>query len=391
MQYNFDEIINRENTNCVKYDLRKEYFGNAEVMPLWVADMDFATPDFIREAIISRAEHPVYGYTIRKDEFFNSIINWMQKRHSWEVKKDWISFSPGIVPALNLAVLGYSSPGDKVLLQPPVYFPFFRAVKDHDREIIENVLVNSDRGYRIDWEDFGRKCSEADIFMFCHPHNPVSRCWTKEELTEIVRICKKNDVLILSDEIHSDLIMPGYRHIPLLEIEGAADITVAMYAPSKTFNLAGLSTSFLVCPDKQIKQKFDSMVDKMHIGMGNLFGNVALTAAYDHGEDWLEQLIKYLKANFDFMKEFISKRIPEIKITDLESTYLVWLDCSAFGLTDKELQKFMIFDAGLGLNHGPVFGKGGEGFQRINIATPRTNLETALVKLEKAVKSLRKK
>ncbi|MFW5821253.1 MAG: MalY/PatB family protein [Bacteroidota bacterium] len=390
MKYDFDKITRRENTNSVKYDLREEYFGKADVLPMWVADMDFETPGFIRSAIIKRAMHPIYGYTVRKDSFFDSIISWMKKMHDWKVEKDWISFSPGIVPALNMCILAFTKPGDKIMIQPPVYFPFFRAVKDHGRILTENVLLYKNGKYEIDFADFEKKAKDLSAFILCHPHNPVGRVWNYEELKKIVSICKKNNVLILSDEIHSDLILPGNRHIPLLNIAGAEDISISMYAPSKTFNLAGLSTSFLIIPDKNLKLKYDRVIDNLHMGMGNIFGNVALEAAYDHGEEWLEQLLDYIQENIDYLRDFLKNRIPEVKCIEPEATYLVWLDFNSLGMDDRELKDFIIHKAGLGLNHGPVFGKGGEGFQRINVASPRELLKKALLKLEEAIKALDK-
>ncbi|MGC9341865.1 MAG: MalY/PatB family protein [Bacteroidales bacterium] len=387
MKYNFDRIIKRENTNSVKYDLRKEYFGKPDILPLWVADMDFATPDFIRNAVIERAKHPVYGYTVRKEEFPNSIISWMKRRHNWEVNKDWISFSPGIVPALNMCVLAYSEPGDKIMIQPPVYFPFFRAVKDHNRDLLENVLVNTNNNYSIDFEDFEEKAKEAKIFILCHPHNPVGRLWNHEELRKMVEICVKNNVIIFSDEIHSDLILRNNKHIPVLTIPGAEKITVSMYAPSKTFNLAGLSSSYLIIPDKKLKLNYDRLIDNLHMGLGNVFGAVALEAAYNEGEEWLEELLIYIQDNISFLDNYLKERIPLVKSIIPEATYLVWLDFRELGMEDEELKKFIIHEAKIGLNHGPVFGSGGEGFQRINVACPRKILKKALNQLENAIKN----
>jgi cystathionine beta-lyase len=389
MSYNFDKITPRENTDSVKYDLRKEYFGKEDVLPMWVADMDFETPDFIREAIIARARHPIYGYTVRKYDFYESIINWMEKRHSWVVKKDYISFSPGIVPALNMCVLAFTEPGDKILIQPPVYFPFFRAVKDHKRELLENVLVYKNGRYQINFNDFEEKAKQSKVFIFCHPHNPVGRLWNYEELSRIVEICKKHDVIILSDEIHSDLILGKNKHIPLLNIPGAEGITVSMYAPSKTFNLAGLSTSFLIIPEKELKLKYDRMIDNLHMGLGNIFGAEALKAAYQKGEGWLEEVLQYIESNIEYLESFLKEKIPEIVPIRPEATYLVWLDCRKLNMNDEEIKKFMINEAQLGLNHGPVFGKGGEGFQRINVACPRKILKDGLERLEKAIRNHR--
>jgi cystathionine beta-lyase len=388
MKFNFDEIINRENTNSVKYDLRKEYFGKEDVLPMWVADMDFATPKFIREAVIERAKHPIYGYTVRKEEFPDSIISWMKKRHKWDVKKEWISFSPGIVPALNMCVLAYTDPGDKILIQPPVYFPFFRAIRDHNRELVENVLVNTNNSYIIDFEDFEKKAASSKAFILCHPHNPVGRLWNRKELIRILEICEKHEVIVFSDEIHSDLILGNNSHIPFLTLPGAEKNTVAMYAPSKTFNLAGLSTSYLIIPNKELKLKYDRLIDNLHMGLGNIFGAVALDAAYAKGEEWLKELLIYLKQNIEFLDDFLKTRIPKIKAILPEATYLVWLDFRDLGMKDDDLKHFLINKARLGLNHGPVFGAGGEGFQRINIASPRKILEKALLQLESAVNSL---
>ncbi len=390
MKYNFDEIINRENTASVKYDLRKELFGNEDILPMWVADMDFATPDFIRDAIIQRAKHPVYGYTFRDKQFFESIISWMKRRHNWEIPKDQIAFSPGVVPALNLSMLAYTRPGDKVIVQPPVYFPFFSAIKDHNRTILYNELINNNGFYEIDFTDFERKAKEAKMFILCHPHNPTGRLWSKNELQKLVNICKENNVLILSDEIHSDLILTNRKHIPVLHIPGSEQITIACYAPSKTFNLAGMSTSFLVIPEKKLKRKYEKMLNAIHIGMGNLFGNISLQAAYDHGEEWLEELLEYLRNNLDFTEDYIKNNIPEIKVTQNEATYLIWLDFRSLDIHEKKLKKFVVEEAGLGFNDGPMFGPGGKGFQRMNIAVPKSILQDSLSKLKKAISGIKK-
>jgi cystathionine beta-lyase len=389
MKYNFDEIINRENTNSVKLEFRKEYFGDQNVIPMWVADMDFATPKFIRVAIIERAKHPVYGYTVRGKEFKNSIISWMKKRHNWDINEEWIVFSPGIVPAVNIATLAYSEKYENIILQPPVYHPFFSAVKDHERGLLENNLVYRDNKYFIDFEDFEAKCKESKLFIFCHPHNPVGRMWEKDELKKILEICTRNEVLILSDEIHSDLILADKKHIPLLQLEGSHDNTIAFFAASKTFNLAGLSTSFLIIPNDSLRRKFETKINHLHLGMGNIFGNIALETAYNEGEEWLEELLSYLRKNYAYLKSFIEKRIPQIKVVPTEATYLVWLDMSGLNLGEKDLREFIINNAGLGLNDGPSFGKAGIGFQRINIACPFEVLKSALQKIEDAVKNLK--
>jgi cystathionine beta-lyase len=297
MIYNFDKIIQRENTACVKYDLRKAFFGNDTILPLWVADMDFETPDFIREAVIKRASHPVYGYTFRTESFSQSIVDWMRKRHHWEIKKEWVSFSPGVVPALNMAVLAFTKPGDKVIVQPPVYFPFFTAVKNHGRELVYNQLIEKDGRYEMDFDDLEKKADEKTrLLLLCHPHNPVGRLWGKKELETLVDICARKNILIISDEIHSDLMLNGNVHIPLATLsQKAADISLTCIAPSKTFNLAGLSTSALIIPNENLKKEYEKILDHLHVGMGNIFGITSLEAAYNHGEEWLDQLLQYLK------------------------------------------------------------------------------------------------
>jgi len=392
MKYNFDKIIPRENTNCVKYDLRKALFGTEEVIPLWVADMDFETPDFIREAIIKRASHPIYGYTFRSDTFSNSVVEWMEKRHYWNIQKEWVSFSPGVVPALNMAVLTYTNPGDKVIVQPPVYFPFFTAVKNHGRELVYNQLIEKDGHYEMDFEDLENKIDDkTKLLLLCHPHNPVGRLWSKPELEKLVEICANHNILIISDEIHSDLMLNGNVHIPLASLsEKAADISLTCIAPSKTFNLAGLGTSALIIPNEALKKEYVKTLDNLHVGMGNLFGIVSMEAAYNQGEEWLEQLLSYLSDNHTILCDFISARIPKIKVIKAEATYLIWLDCRELGFSNKELKSFMIEKAGIGLNDGSTFGPGGDGFQRINIALPREILVQALEKLEKAINELQK-
>jgi cystathionine beta-lyase len=392
MLYNFNKIIPRENTDCVKYDLRKAFFGKEDVLPLWVADMDFETPDFIREAVLKRASHPVYGYTFRGDSFSNSIVQWMKKRHNWEIKKEWVAFSPGVVPALNMAVLAFTEPGDKIIVQPPVYFPFFTAVKNHGRELVYNELFEKNGRYSMDFDDLEQRIDDKTrMLLLCHPHNPVGKLWSKEELETLVEICSRKNILIVSDEIHSDLILNGNVHVPLATIsQKAADISLTCIAPSKTFNLAGLGTSALIIPNEIHKKTYEKILDDLHIGMGNLFGIVALEAAYDHGEDWLGQLLDYLNGNLAILNEFFINRIPQIKVIQPEATYLVWLDFRALGLKGKELKEFVIQKAGIGLNDGPSFGPGGDGFQRINIASPREVLMQALERLEKAVRDLKK-
>lgn len=386
MKYNFDEIIDRSNTACVKYDLRKLFFGTEEVIPMWVADMDFRTPDFIMEAIRSRAGHEILGYSIRTDSYFTSITGWLKRRHNWEIRKDWIAFSPGIVPAVNMAVLAFSKQRDKIIIQPPVYFPFFDAVKKHGRKLVFNQLIMEDGRYRMDYENLEQLCHDgARMLILSNPHNPAGNAWTADELRRMANICLKYNTLIISDEIHCDLVNRGFKHTVLASLspEIAAQ-TITMTAPSKTFNIAGMATASVIISNPLLMKKYHRVLDALHIEMGNLFGNVASEAAYTHGDEWLEQLLDYVNGNISLLTEFAKKHLHQIKVIRPEATYMVWLDFSQTGLSSKALKKFVIEKAGLGLNEGIQFGPGGEGYMRLNLACPRQTLLQALEQLKQA-------
>ena len=390
MKYDFDEIIDRRNTGAFKYDYRKEYFGTEDLIPMWVADMDFRTPDFIMEAIRERTEHEILGYTLRPDSFYQSIINWYQTRQDWEILKDWILFSPGIVSALSMAVRAYTNEGDKVVVQPPVYHPFFSVIKDNKRQVINNQLIEENGRYRMDLEGLKKTLDPSvKLLLLSHPHNPAGRAWTGEELTELSGICLENDIIIVSDEIHSDLVFQPHRHIPLNTLsEKIAEITVTCVAPSKTFNLAGLASSVVVIKNEELRSAFNHELASGHFYMGNIFGSIALETAYRMGHDWLNQLMDYLKGNLDLLSEFVSSELPQIRMFPVEATYLAWLDMRSLGLKAKELRKFMTHKARIGCNDGPSFGPGGEGFQRMNFACPRPILEKALEQLREALREI---
>ena len=387
-KYNFDEIINRENTNSVKYDLREKLFGNADVIPMWVADMDFRTPDFIVDAIRKRAEHEIFGYTFRSDGFSNSVVNWMLKRHNWKIEKEWISFSPGVVPALNILVQTLTNPGDKIIVQPPVYFPFFGAVQNNGRQMIENELKLVNGRYEIDFEHLESIIDkDVKMLLLCSPHNPCSRVWDKAELEKIADICLKNNILIVSDEIHSDLLLKPFKHIPTASLsKEISNITITCVAPSKTFNLAGFHTSAVICSNAELLKKYNKFLDDFHLAGGNIFGFEALEAAYNYGDNWLTQLLEYLENNVRFVKVFLQKNIPEIKLINPEATYLLWLDFRGLNLPNKEIKRILIEKAKVGLSDGRMFGRGGDGFQRLNIACPRVVLENALNQINRALK-----
>ncbi len=391
MSYDFDRIIERRGTDSVKYDLLNPVFGSNDVLPMWVADMDFEVPDFIREAVIERMNHPVFGYTYRPKRFFNAVASWMQRRHGWELKSNMISFSPGIMPALNLCVMAFTDPGDRIVVQPPVYFPFFTAVTNHNRELVYNQLVERDCLYEIDFGQLEEQFRDGvKMFFLCHPHNPVGRVWKETELKRLSDLCVRYKVLVISDEVHSDLLLFGNKHIPLASLgKDIADQTITCVAPSKTFNLAGLHSSAVIITNPELKKKYDRMLDVVHLGGGNIFGQVAMEAAYTHGDDWLDQLNGYLEKNYVLLHDLLESSVPEIGVSPLEATYLVWLDLSFLGKDNKELKDFVIGQARLGLNDGPMFGPGGEQHQRINIATPAKVLMEGIGRLTDAVLAAR--
>jgi cystathionine beta-lyase len=350
--------------------------------------MDFEVPDFIRNAVIDRAAHPVYGYTFRPRRFFEAAAAWLDRRHGWEISPDAISFSPGIVPALNLIVMAFTDPGDRIVVQPPVYFPFFSAVTNHKRELVFNQLLELNGEYRIDFDQLDEQFSQGvKMFFLCHPHNPVGRVWSRAELERLAGLCVKHRVLVISDEIHSDLMLFGHRHIPFASLgPDIAELTFTCIAPSKTFNLAGLYTSAVIASNLELKKGYDRILDAVHVGGGSLFGQVAFESAYTHGDAWLDQLISYLEKNYRILFDTLGEKVPGIKISPLQATYLVWLDLSFLGKDDQELRRFMVEEARLGLHDGIMFGPGGEKHQRLNIATPTKTLEKGLKQLSEAIR-----
>jgi len=389
--WNFDKTLNREGTNCIKYDLREDTFGRKDVIPMWVADMDFNTPDFIVNALQERLSHPIYGYTSRSGEYYSSIIEWHIKRHNWKMEREWISFSPGVVPALNFCTLAFTQPGERIIVQPPVYFPFFSAVEAHGRKLIYNQLKETADGWVMDFESLENIITGSTrMIIISNPHNPVGRAWTESELRRLADICLKNKILILSDEIHCDLVLPGYKHIPIASLSGEiSDITITCLAPSKTFNLAGLSTSSVVISNPEIRKSFKKTIEGFHISSGNIFGSIASTAAYSMGNDWLDALLEYIDTNIEYADEYCRKMIPEIIPVKPEATYMIWLDCRKFGMTGKELKDFFVKSAGVGMNEGSSFGPGGEGFMRMNLATSRSIVAKAMEQIEKAISTIR--
>jgi cysteine-S-conjugate beta-lyase len=385
--YNFDEIIERRGTNCVKYDLLENIFGNACALPLWVADTDFRVPDFITDALRSRMDHEIFAYTYRPESYYTSIIDWMDKRHGWKIDKEMISFSPGVVSGVTMLIMALSNPGDKVIVQPPVYFPFFSIVRGSGRKLIENPLQLKDGRYYFDFENLKKNIDKrTKLLILCSPHNPGGMVWETEELQELGRICLGNGITIISDEIHSDLVFKGYKHtpLPMVSEELAANSAVCM-APSKTFNVAGLSSALVIIPDKKIRSKYEKVLHTLHLDGGNIFGTISTEAAYRDGAEWLSQLMDYIEANYSFLESFIQGKLPLIKIMKPEGTFLVWLDFSAYGLSETEMAKILVHRAGVALNPGKRFGTGGEGYFRLNIGCPRSILEEGLIRIKNAL------
>lgn len=386
MAYNFDRAFERRNTNSAKWDGVKHRYGDKDIIPLWVADMDFKTAPPVIEALKKQAEHGIFGYAIRPESYLGAVVEWVKRRHGWTVDPDWLTYSPGVVTALNLCILTYSQPGDAVIVQPPVYYPFYRSIENNGRRIQSNLLKLQNDRYIMDFDDLEQQAGpRTRLMILSSPHNPIGRVWTTNELLRVGEFCIKNGIILVSDEVHSDLVYKGHKHVPTASLsEDIARQVITCIAPSKTFNLAGLKTSVLIIPDSQIRQQYNTTLQNLSLGMDNSFGLVALEAAYKYGEKWLEALLEYLQANMEFTIKYCQDKIPGIIARRSEATYLLWLDCRGLDLNDKDLDRFMLEKAGVWLDDGPMFGQGGEGFQRINIACPRTTLEQALGRIEKA-------
>ena len=379
MKYNFDEVIDRSANRAAKYDERIKKFGTDHVIPLWVADMDFKTAQPIIDAMKQKAEEGIWGYTSRPDSYFQAICNWQERRNGWKIDKNLVSWSLGVVPALSSIVKVFSNPGDKIMIQTPVYSEFYDVTEAWGRVVVENQLVEKNGSWTIDFDDFEKKAKEVKIFLLCSPHNPLGIVWTKEQLQKMAEICIANQVLLVSDEIHSDLIFHGKKHIPTAMVsDEIAGKIISCISGTKTFNLAGLQASTTVFPNEEMKMEFDRFWMNMDIHRNNAFSSVAMEAAFNEGEEWLEQLLAYLNDNFEYVKSFCEEHIPQIKVNVPDATYLMWLDCRGLAMDNETLRKFMIEKAGLGLNEGYTFGRSLNGYMRLNAACPRSVLKQAV-------------
>lgn len=386
---NFNIVVNRKNTNCLKYDFAVRRGRPENVLPLWVADMDFKVAPEITQEIEKRVAHGIFGYSEVKEEYFEAVAAWMVQKHGWRVKEDWLVKTPGVVFALAMAVQAFTEPGDAVIIQQPVYYPFSEVIADNGRRIVDNTLeLKEDGKYHINFEDFEQKVKEnhVKLFLLCSPHNPVGRVWTKEELKKIAAICRKYDVIVVSDEIHEDFVFNGKHQVFADLSEDAKNRTITCTAPSKTFNLAGLQVSNIWIANPTLREKFKKQIAAAGYSQLNTLGLTACEAAYRYGGEWHAELLGYLKSNLNFLREFLQTRLPEVKLIEPEGTYLVWLDFGSLGLTEEQREELLTKKAGIWLDSGAIFGAAGEGFERINIACPRSILKDALERIERAVR-----
>lgn len=392
MPVDFDTVPNRRGTNCFKYDFAREMGMPEDVLPLWVADMDFPTAPAVLERLHALAEHGIFGYTGVKDAYFSAVHNWYAQRFGWETQRSWLVTTPGVVFAIAIAIRAFTQKGDAILIQQPVYYPFANKVTENDRQLVVNPLVLKNGRYEMDFADMERKIVDYHVKMLllCSPHNPVGRVWTKEELLRVGEICQKHGVLVVSDEIHADFTYAGHTHRVFASVKSEfADFTITCTAPSKTFNLAGLQNSNIFIPNRQLRHAYKKELSACGCGGTNCMGMAACQAAYEAGTDWLEQLKQYLAGNLAYIRQFLREKLPDIALIEPEGTYLVWLDLRKLGLTEQQQRQLIVQDAKLWLDTGTLFGQGGEGFERINIACPRTTIEQAMQRLEHAVHKTR--
>lgn len=392
MTFPFDFPLSREQTHAVKFDARKTVFGRGDVIPVWVADLDFPAPEAITRALAERAAHPVYGYTLFPESLYLAIIDWFKTRHNWSIERDWLLMAPGVVPSLHAACMAYAKPGEGVIIQPPVYPPFFSSVRQSGRKVIENPLLREESSgrYRMDLDHLETCAARADsrILMLCSPHNPVGRVWSEQELKAVLDIARRHGLVVLSDEIHCDLTFDDKpAHTVLARLASADDAIVTAIAPSKTFNIPGLGLSALVIPNAGCRKAMEAVFETMHVPQCNPFSIAGFEAGYREGSAWLDELMAYLRANRDYVESQINKRLPTIAVAGQEATYLMWLDCRKLDMPDSELAQFFVQKAGVGMNPGISFGMQGSGFMRLNIGCPRSVLIDVLNRIETAVNS----
>ena len=385
MKYNFDEIVPRKHTNCLKYDNVMEIFGTEDILPMWIADMDFKTPDFIVDAIRKRLDHELLGYSYSCRRWKPAIQNWVSRRYGWDIKEEEIGFVGGIVPAISFALQCFTKPGDKVLIQPPVYHPYHHVTHDLERTLVFNPLKLVNGQFEVDFVEFEEKVQGCKIFLLCNPHNPGGRVWSKEELAHMCEICAKYNVLVISDEIHCDMALKGYKHVPFaICCDKAKDLCITFMAASKTFNIAGLKSSYHVIPNEEIRKQYHEFLRKSELDTAHVFATGPVATAYNEGEEWLEQMLEYVEANIDFMEQYLKDNMPKMGMIRPQASFLVFLDARGLGLPHDELVEFFVREAKVGMNDGAMFGEEGSGYMRMNLGCPRSVLEKALNQIKAA-------
>lgn len=388
--YDFDRYIERRGSGAIKYDGLKQWYGDSELLPMWVADMDFATPDFIIDALKQRLDHPIFGYTIEPERYRPSIVEWLYNRHGWKIESGWISFIPGIVKGIGMAISALLQPGDKIIIQPPVYHPFRMVAEHNGCEVVENPLKQEvDGSYTMDLEHLDSIAAGCKMLILANPHNPVGILWSKETLIRLAEICSKHNIIVISDEIHSDMALWCGKHIPFASVsDKAAQCSITFGAPSKTFNIAGIVASYAVVPNNELRERFYGWMEGNELNQPNIFATIATIAAFDNGEQWRQEMIEYIEGNIEFVEQFCSQYIPQIKPIRPQASYLVWLDCRGLNLNHEQIIELFTKRAKLALNDGAMFGSEGSCFMRLNVGTTRAVLTTALEQLKSAVEQL---
>lgn len=389
MKYDFNQVIDRSHTGALKLEVLQERYGRPDLLPLWVADMDFATPDFVVDAMKQRMEHPIFGYTVEPADYWPSVIDWIRSHHQWEVKREWLSFIPGIVKGIGMVINVFTRPDEKVIIQPPVYHPFRLTPQGNHREVVMNPLIeNADGTYSMDFDQLAEVADEkCRVLILSNPHNPAGMVWDVETLRRLAHFCHDHHIIVISDEIHCDMVLSGYKHHPFASVsEEAAACSITFGAPSKTFNIAGVVSSYSIVPNEELRRPFYEWLAANELNEPTLFAPIATIAAFRQGEEWRKQMLEYVEENIDFVVDYLKQHIPSIHALRPQASFLVWLDCRALGLDHEALVDLFVNKARLALNDGEMFGPGGQGFMRMNVGTPRSVLKQALDRLAEAVK-----
>ena len=391
MKYDFDAIIPREGSGAIKCDGLMQWYGKSDLLPMWVADMDFATPDFIVEALRARLDHPIFGYTMEPERYRGSIVDWVFSRHGWKIEGQWISFIPGIVRGIAMAICSLLKAGDKIIIQPPVYHPFRNVAEHNGCQVVENPLIErADGSYAMDFDHLERVADGCKMLILANPHNPIGILWDKQTLARLAEICHRRGIVVISDEIHCDMALWGKKHIPFASVSTEAEqCSITFGAPSKTFNIAGIVSSYAIVPNQQLRSRFFGYMEGNELNQPNIFSALATIAAFDNGECWREQMISYIEANIEYTIDYCKQQIPQIVARCPEASFLVWLDCRGLNLSQRELNSLFVDRAKLALNEGAMFGEQGSGFMRLNVGTPRATLHKALEQLRAAVDSIK--